>query len=452
MRSRGSWVLAALVLLSAAWVLGHPDARAARPPHRARRVRPADGARSRARPPGSARSARHAVAISFGIWGPGSWCWFGDPRAVHVAGQYDETFVGWIDQRGLVRIGAYDPAFGVVRQRVIASLFHDDHSAPAIFVEPDHRLSVFWSGHNGAEMDYRSTLRPEDISAWGPVEHVPSQLRGHLGFTYPNPVMLSSESDRLYLFWRGADWSADFATRSLDGHWSPSHRMIVVNGQRPYMKVDSNGVDTIALAFTDGHPRNVMTSVFYATYRAGWLWSAAGRRIARMGGPGISPWRADVVYDARKTHVPSWIWDVALDRVQHPVIVYATFRSLSDHQYWYARFDGHRWVSHFLTYAGGSISPGTIEWEYSGGIALDHSDPSVLYLSRAAPGGFEIQRWTTPDGGYHWRHVTVVPAGGTDNVRPIVPRGSDHGPMSLLWLRGNYGSYTNYGTSVVFQR
>jgi hypothetical protein len=75
-----------------------------------------------------------------------------------------------------------------------------------------------------------------------------------------------------------------------------------------------------------------------------------------------------------------------------------------------------------------------------------------VYLSRHVRGGFEIERWTTSDGGVRWHHAAVVPSGGTDNVRPVVPRRWDHGPMSLLWLHGHYGSYTGYRTSVDYLR
>ena len=395
----------------------------------------------------------------FGTWGHGSWSWFGDPRAVYVAGQYDEIFVGWIDWSGNVTVGAYDTQFGVSSRHVIGQLCHDDHSAPSIFVEPDKRLTAFWSGHDGAEIYYRSTLRPEDISAWGPLQHVsvkestgftcPSRSTG---LTYPDPVLLPAEDNKLYLFWRGADWSADYATRTLDGRWSGVHELIRVPGQRPYVKVDSNGRDEIAFAFTNGHPRNVLTSIYYAAYRAGSLWTAGGRWIARIASGPIAPGRADLVYNAQATRVPAWVWDVALDPRGRPVIVYATFPSTQRHEYWYADWTGRRWISHFLTFGGGAISPGTIEREYSGGIALDHSDPSIVYLSRQVPGGFEIERWTTADGGLRWRRTVVVPAGGTDNVRPVVPRGWDRGPMSLLWLHGHYGYYTRYRTSVDYLR
>jgi hypothetical protein len=94
-------------------------------------------------------------------------------------------------------------------------------------------------------------------------------------------------------------------------------------------------------------------------------------------------------------------------------------------------------LSHKLTTAGGSISPGTIEYEYSGGIALDHDDPSIVYLSRQVHGGWEIERWSTPNGGSSWSRTTVVPADGTDNVRPVVPRGEAGSQVGLLWLRGD---------------
>jgi hypothetical protein len=389
---------------------------------------------------------------SVATWGHGSWSWFGDPRAVYIAGRYDEVVAGWLDWRGGVTVGTYDPRLGVRRKRVIGYEFHDDHGAPSIFVEPDLRLTVFWSAHNGARLYYRSTLRPEDIAAWGPLRDVPSNVGGSLGFTYPNLVSLPVEHNRLYLFWRGADWSEDYATRTFGGRWSQAHELVRVPGQRPYAKVDSNGRDKVALVWTDGHPREVLSSIYYAAYRAGSLWTAGGRWIGRIDGGPIALGRADLVYNAQAARAPAWVWDVALRHDGRPVIVYATFPSYEHHEYWYADWTGARWESHFLTSGGGTISPGGIEYEYSGGIELDHSDPSNVYLSRQAAGGFEIDRWATNDGGLRWRHVTLVRAGGTDNVRPVVPRGWDHGPMRLLWLRGNYRSYSEYRTSIAYLR
>ncbi len=410
--------------------------------------------------PGSARAAvacpaAGTVPISHartGTLGQGAWSWFGDPRAVQVNGAYAETVVGWIDWTGKVTVGAYVPKCGVEQVAVVAHLFHDDHSAPSLLVGPDNRITVFWSAHNGASMQYRTTVAPEDISAWTPAAKVTTNVPGELGFTYPNPVELARENHSLYLFWRGADWSADYSVRGAAGTWSQAHRLIVNHGQRPYVKVASNGKDTIAFAFTNGHPRNITSSIYYAAYRAGWLRHAGGRRITPLGRGPIKPSQADLVYSGPGHHAASWVWDVALDARGRPVIVYATFRSLSNHAYWYARWNGREWINHFLTYAGPSISPHTIEFEYSGGIALDHANPSIVYLSRKVHGRFEVERWVTRDAGYRWDHAAVGREPGVGQVRPVVPRGTGGGGISLLWLSGPYNTYSEYRTSIAYLR
>jgi hypothetical protein len=374
--------------------------------------------------------------------GEGSWCWFGDPRAVELGGV---TYVGWISWQGAVTIAEYRPQVGLVATDVVGHTFHDDHGSPSILIEPDRGLTIFWSSHDGSQMHERTSTTPAQITSWGPEQTVPVHLPGTLGFTYPNPLLLPRDGNNLYLFWRGADWSADYATRTPTGRWSQARRLVVSTGQRPYLKADVHGGNEIGLAFTNGHPRDVLTSIYYAEIHHGSLWHADGRWITRLSDGPISPSQADVVYDAQTTKVPAWVWDVAFTTTGHPVIVYATFPKRTEHLYWYATWTGTRWVSHLLTDGGGSISPSGIEYEYSGGIALDHERPSNLYLSRQVPGGWQIERWSTHDGGAQWTHRVVVPAGGTDNVRPVVARGPT---PELFWLHGAYNTYTTYRTSV----
>ena len=350
-----------------------------------------------------------------------------------------------------MKIGSYDPDFGALRSYTLGYLYHDDHGNPSILVEPHHRLTVFWSAHDGSQLYYRTSRRPADIRRWGPVRRVISHLPGRLGFTYPNPVLLPDEGNKVYLFWRGADWGQDYATRAPSGHWGAAHQLVSLPGQRPYVKVDSDGHDTIGLAFTNGHPRERITSIYYAAYRHGSLWHAGGSWISRLDHAPIAPGQADLVYDGGRTGVSGWVWDVGFDSRRRPVIVYATFPTTQNHAYWYAALNGRRWVSHFLTLAGPTISPATIEGQYSGGIALDHSDPSIVYLSKKVGGRFQIERWATRNGGYSWRHATVV-RNGRDNLRPVVPRHAGGRRPGLLWLVGYYGSYTSYRTSIAFMR
>ena len=103
-----------------------------------------------------------------------------------------------------------------------------------------------------------------------------------------------------------------------------------------------------------------------------------------------------------------------------------------------------------LTAAGGSISEDGKELFYSGGITLDHEDPSTVYLSRPINGVHEIETWTTADGGATWTRRAVTEQSTAKNVRPVSPRGllpfsSD---LSVAWMRGAYPSYIDYRTSI----
>jgi hypothetical protein len=142
------------------------------------------------------------------------------------------------------------------------------------------------------------------------------------------------------------------------------------------------------------------------------------------------------------------VYDVALDNHDRPVIVYETVRSPQHHLYWYARWTGAGWIHKFLVDGGPSISPGTMESGYAGGLTVDHSNPSVVFLSRKLGSHFQIERWTTADHGSTWNHTIVTRAAGIDNLRPVVPPGPGEG---LLWLRGRYVSYTGYQTQMAFE-
>ena len=130
----------------------------------------------------------------------GAWCWFADPRAVHFNGR---TFVGWTAQNGDIEIAAYDH---ITLTRTTARVGNeqpvDDHNNPAIQILPDRRVRVYWSLHGGSEMWYRTSLAPEDVTAWGPLERVGSTTPGGHGYSYPNPVHLSAEG-ATYVFFRG---------------------------------------------------------------------------------------------------------------------------------------------------------------------------------------------------------------------------------------------------------
>jgi hypothetical protein len=395
----------------------------------------------------------------------GAWCWFADPRAVYHAGTHRRTYLGWVTRRGDIVVAHHDHGSGKTESSVLhPGLDRDDHANPALLVREDGRIDAYYTRHAGRKMYVRTSLRKEDATAWGPERtFAPNTGKwGRDGYCYPNPVRLAAESGRRYLFWRGDHWKPTLS-RSDDGGRSWSAGRIVLMrkgagaGSRPYVKVDTDGESRIHLAFTDGHPRNEKTnSIYYAAYDRGAFHRADGKKIVAIDALPFQPRQADCVYDGRQTGVRAWIWDVAVDADGRPVIVYARLPAESDHRYHYARWTGKRWDDHELCAAGGwfpTTAAGKREREphYSGGVVLDHDDPTVVYLSRPIDGVFEIERWSTADGGETWSHASITSGSKHHNVRPVVVRGHASRPgFRVAWmeLAGGYEHYTRFHAAI----
>jgi hypothetical protein len=294
-------------------------------------------------------------------------------------------------------------------------------------------------------------LRAEDVSAWAPERQLPDNTDGARGFTYPNPVQLAAEDDRLYLFWRGANWNPAYATRESgeQSSWSNARTMIRARDERPYVKVISDDDAAIHFAFTDGHPRNVLTGIYHAVYSDGQFRRSDGRPIRTIGAGPFTPAQATRVYDPTPNRVPAWIHDIALDGDGAPLIVYAALHADDDHRYVYARWDGGGWITHPIVNAGGTIAGDGREVHYSGGITFDHDDPRRVLLSREIGGVHEIEVWESVDGGATWQHTAVTSGSSLPNVRPIAARGRTDDAFAVLWMRGRYTNFRDYATSIM---
>ena len=272
-----------------------------------------------------ALSAAPAAQAAIHPIGDGGWSWFGDPRAVTYTGAHTRTYVGWVDLEGDIKVSSYDHATGDrVTATLQARLNRDDHANPSIQVRPDGRLVVYYSRHVGPAMHYRVSSNPEDITSWGAPQTVPTNTPGIRGYTYPNPIRLAVEG-ATYLFWRGGNYNPTFSIQQ-DGQttWSPARTLITMPGERPYVKYDSSGGDTIHVAYTNAHPNEFSdVNIYYARIRAGKIERVDGTRIGSLDDP-ITPGEGDHVYDPAE---PTWVHDVAADSSGRPVIVFATFPS-----------------------------------------------------------------------------------------------------------------------------
>ena len=377
----------------------------------------------------------------------GAWCWFSDPRAIYVD---DKMFGGFVDKEGSIWAFCYDPSTCQSKYKLFNKLDYDDHANPSIMALSDQRLVLFFSAHGGTKNSpiyYAVSKYPSDISSWEEVQEINPEMEGSLGVCYTNPVMLSDENNRVYLFFRGRDFKPTCIYTDDLKTWSQPINLVrndpgYGQGGRPYTKITTNHKDKIFFAFTDAHPRDRATnSIYFMMYKNGKICKADGTVVSETLGS-IIPSQVDKVYDATRTFDKAWIWDIAFDESEKPILVYARFSDRDNkHSYWYARWNGIKWENHKITDAGQWFQrteyvkeKPEYECNYSGGVYLDHENPNILYTSRPINDRFEIEKWTFTGGKQKWITEAITYQSEKDNVRPFVVRNHRGSQPSVLWM------------------
>lgn len=388
----------------------------------------------------------------------GSWCWFTDPRALYHQNTEEQIYWGYVDSEGSVSIASKN--LQTHRQTttiVYPRLQADDHVNPSLLVLPDHRIMVFFTRHNGT-FYYTTSVNPEDITVFEPVDSLNLGSR----LCYTNPVLLQEENNRIYVFFRGGEDSKPtfITSEDLGQTWSKPQQLVTGSSasatNRPYLKVASNGKNTIHFAFTDGHPREENhNSIYYLRYENGHFLDAFGKIYGRINQLPIDQSKIAKVYDGRASNARAWIWDLTINEANEPTMVFTTMPEETQHFYHYATWTGSEWRQTKVT-TGGSAFPRfnrskenrDPEPHYSGGIVLDHQNPTQFYLSKPINNRFEIQQWQTNDQGQTFKMDPITEHSLKDNIRPFVIRNA---PIEnhLMWLSVNhYTHYTDYQTRI----
>ncbi len=406
----------------------------------------------------------------------GSWCWFSDPRAVYYEGKFKRTYSGWVDNYGNIIVGYYDHDTKIIATKVIMERLEiDDHDNPAILIDKDGKIMVFFTRHGYGDSPEPKPIfmaksrNAEDIESWNGVKKLylndekdKVDERTDFTHTYTNPIELSAENGKLFIFWRGVDGKPGMST-SIDGgeNWTKGDILYmsdpIYRFRRPYTKVYSNGDSKIHFTFTLGHPdREDKNSILYTYYQNGAFYKADGTLIKKVSELPLKPEELDLVYDAEAENARAWNWDIAEDEKGNPVVVYAKFPTTQDHYYCYAKWNGKKWINHTLVNSG-SWFPKTpkgrneLQKYYSGGLCIDKEDVNTLYLSVKRNSVFEIEKWSTSNGGKSWKIEPVTKNSTKDNIRPYAVKGAKKGnSLQVVWMQNtkyieySYASWTTW--------
>ena len=398
----------------------------------------------------------------------GAWCWFADPRALHyenAAGTINATYIGYIDVHGNVKATQYDWVKGRKTDVLIRSYFQpDDHNNPTFVILPDERVMIFYTRHTDeACIWYRISQKPGDISQLGDEK----RLATANNTTYPSPFILSDDPQHIYLCWRGIGWHPTIARLTMpdandDCTFDFGPKQIVQStGARPYAKYQSNGKDKIYVSYTTGHPDNEMPDWLYFNVidinkgNGPILRDLNGKQLKVISEGTFNVNKTDSYANSypativdKSANIRNWVWQIALDSDEHPVIAYPHIDDAkTSHAYWYARWNGTKWVNTWVQHAGHAFHQNWNSTErcYSGGMSLDPDHINDMYLSIPTKDGaynkdgvYEIWKYTIDDEGKVAGSEQITKNSPKNNARPFVIPGSKNSSMRVAWMQGDY--------------
>ena len=398
----------------------------------------------------------------------GAWCWFADPRATHYENAdstINATYIGYIDVHGNVKATQYDWLKHRKTDVLVRSYFQpDDHNNPTFIVLPDERVMIFYTRHTDEPcIWYRVSTKPGDITALGEEK----RLATSANTTYPSPFILSDDPQHIYLCWRGINWHPTIARLTIpdangDCQFDFGPKQIVQStGARPYAKYQSNGKDKIYVSYTTGHPDNEMPNWLY--FNVIDINNGNGPILRDLNGKQLSVIN-NGVFNVNKTdsyansypatvidktaNIRNWVWQITLDKDEHPVVAYPHIdNAKTSHVYWYARWNGTKWVNTWVQYGGHAFHQNwnSTELCYSGGQAIDPENINDMYLSIPTKNGaydkdgvYEIWKYTIDDEGKVAGSEQITKNSAKNNIRPFIIPGSKNSPMRLVWMNGDY--------------
>ncbi len=423
-----------------------------------------------------------------------AWCWYQDERVVvdQANGRLITGGVasgsGWTAgsaRSAWVNAMVFDlQSAWPQRTELYRYGYTDDHNAPAFLIWPDGRTVAQYAGHNN---DYLSRFRTLDGDTWLPETSFDWTSAGASGSeqtSYSNPYYLSAEG-QAYSFVRCIEnRSPHFLVSSdMGSTWSYGGQLVEPDGavgyNSGYFRYSGNGIDRIDFICTEGHPRDLNTSIYHGYISNGMSFRSDGTVVDANLFDTNCPVSSDfTLVFAHGTELPTAMTNTRCwnSDVQHypDGTVQAIIHSRNDgsegydttidpnHSFFFCRYDGTNWTTTYLCQAGTKMY--SSEADYVGLGALSPNDPNTIFIStrydpRAVTPGTtdtnqpyaakrEIWKGVTSDHGATFSWTPITENSVRDNFRPVVPDW-DGSNAALLWFRGSYFTAQSYDAALV---
>lgn len=394
----------------------------------------------------------------------GAWTWYNDERVI-----FDNNifYASYVKRNGDVAFTAYSVekwSSCHAQKEMILSTWResDDHNVAALLPLKNGNILAAYTTHGKTKTSYmREITAPRWTECELSEEREHSFDSGLRGITYQNLHRLSSENNRIYNFTRGINYNPTMTFSDDEGEtWSDPIWIIqsgTQSGKRPYTKYISNGKDRIDFVFTDGHPRDVKNnSVYHIYYSNGNFYKSNGKLIRSLEEVKTSPITAEestLIFDGNTENGRGWTHDTEYNSNGE---IYCAFISSpsgdigTDMRYWISTFNGKKWITEEIAYAGSNLFPG--EQHYAGGIALMPGGEDVVISTNVDPKSGESLpngKWQLFKGeksGKEWNYTQLTFDPVYDHLRPAIVRGNNN---ALFWFTGNYPAFMNYSTDIM---
>ena len=334
------------------------------------------------------------------------------PQAIHYVGTHNRTYAVYMDSGYDPKILYFDHATESWSSpvKVATSPIDDSHAAPALLIDQNGYLHVFYGCHNTAVKHAKSD-NVEDISAWTVQANVAADA------SYPS-VRLASNGD-IYLFYRKAISSShrvECFVKSTDNGGSWSAPATVVDFGDNYWIYHAQMVlgsdDSIHLTWSyRSYAPLIRYNVYYAySTDGGSTWYAKDGTDL---GATISKAEADancLVYDstgdpavaADGEYITGHAHDLRLDASNEPFIAFVHGKAGSEWQIGFAK-----WNAGTVSWDTFNITTSAIPY---GRAILDYvsSTDVKAYCLVDSVAGRSIELWESGDNGETWSKTSTL--------------------------------------------